>query len=266
MKGLQINHYRVGYRNNPVLSDFSLPRIAPGSLVALVGANGSGKSTLLRSIAGLQPSAGKATFDGEDISRLPLRQLTKKVAYLPQALPQGNSLVAYESVLSANRALSDDAPIEELNQRIGAVFHDLDLMDLAMRRLNQLSGGQRQMIGLAQILVRKPRLLLLDEPTSALDLRWQLKVLEAVQTICRKEQIISIIAIHDINLALRFCSELVVLGHNGLEAAGKPADILDSELLRRTYGIEGRVESCSLGSPIILADRALSPKTPESAG
>lgn len=90
MKGLQIDHYRVGYCNNPVLSDFSLPRIAPGSLMALVGANGSGKSTFLRSIAGLQPSAGKAIFDGEDISRLPLKQLTKKVAYLPQALPQGN--------------------------------------------------------------------------------------------------------------------------------------------------------------------------------
>ncbi|MGF7207093.1 ABC-type cobalamin/Fe3+-siderophores transport system ATPase subunit [Skermanella aerolata] len=107
------------------------------------------------------------------------------------------------------------------------------------------------------MLVRNPRLLLLDEPTSALDLRWQLTVLETVRRIADAERSICVIAIHDINLALRFCDHVVVLGHGRILASGPPTHALDSDVLRHAYGIEARVEQCSRGFRLVLADRAL---------
>src|SRR5690606_37434824 len=130
------------------------------------------------------------------------------------------------------------------------------------RKLTEMSGGQRQMVGLAQVLVRQPQLLLLDEPTSALDLHWQLNVLETVREATRASGAIALVASHDINLALRFCDQLLVLGPSGLLAQGAPAAVLTSALLRDTYDIEGRVESCSKGFPIVLTDRAVARISP----
>ena len=140
---------------------------------------------------------------------------------------------------------------------IARVFATLGLDALALRPLNELSGGQRQMIGLAQVLVRAPRLLLLDEPTSALDLRWQLQVLQAVRTLVSKGQTLAMIAVHDLNLALRFCDRIVVLGQGRVLASGRPADVLTPALLRTAYGVRARVERCALGHPIVLADEAI---------
>ena len=176
---------------------------------------------------------------------------------MPQSLPQATTLVAYELVLSAARDknLAGDAA-GDAEARVEAIFASLDLRHLALRRMGELSGGQRQLVGLAQVLVRRPGLLLLDEPTSALDLRWQLRVLDAVRTLVSGEGAIGLIAIHDINLALRYADKIVVLGHDGLLAAGEPEAMLTPDLVSRAYGVEARIERCSLGFPIVLADRA----------
>ena len=114
------------------------------------------------------------------------------------------------------------------------------------------------MIGLAQVLVRAPRLLLLDEPTSALDLRWQLQVLQAVRALVDEDRTLALIAVHDLNLALRFCDRIAVLGQGRVLAAGRPADVLTPALLRAAYGVRARIEHCSLGHPLVLADEAIS--------
>ncbi|EWY39635.1 ABC transporter [Skermanella stibiiresistens SB22] len=255
---LSLENVSAGYAGRPVLSGLDLAEVPSGSIVALVGANGAGKSTLLRGIAGLGEAKGRIVLDGQDISELPPEMLVGRIGYLPQALPQGSSLIAYEAVMSAVRAARPDSPRAGGAAAIEQVFDTLGLRDLAMRRLRELSGGQRQMVGLAQVLVRKPRLLLLDEPTSALDLRWQLTVLETVRRMADAEGAICVIAIHDINLALRFCDRLVVLGGGGVLSSGPPATALDADVLRRAYGIEARVEACSRGFAIVLADHALS--------
>lgn len=131
------------------------------------------------------------------------------------------------------------------------------MIDLALRPLAQVSGGQRQLAGLAQSLVRDPAVLLLDEPTSALDLRWQLAVLQTVRTLTADRSCLALIAIHDINLAARFCDRLLILGNGGLLADATPADALTPEVLARAYAVEARVEPCSAGYPVVLADRAL---------
>jgi iron complex transport system ATP-binding protein len=160
-------------------------------------------------------------------------------------------------VLSAVRATGLGAGgTAAIERRIEQVFDELDIRDLAMQRMDEMSGGQRQMVGLAQVLVRRPALLLLDEPTSALDLRWQLRVLDAVRAIADAERAVCLLAVHDINLALRSTDVVILLGPDGLLAAGQPTSALTPEVIGQAYGVEARIETCSRGQPIILADRA----------
>jgi iron complex transport system ATP-binding protein len=136
------------------------------------------------------------------------------------------------------------------------VLARLQLHALAMQRLDRLSGGQRQMVGLAQVLVRQTPLLLLDEPTSALDLRWQVLALETVRQVARERAAIACIALHDLNLAARFCDRLVLLGRQGVLAEGAPGEVLRPELLRRAYGVEARVEFTSRQDCVVVVERA----------
>lgn len=249
---LHIQKLSVLYGRKTIISELDLPVFEPGSLVAVVGPNGAGKSTLLKGLAGLETATGKVELGGRDLTQLPLRERAAQVAYLPQTLPQPTTLSAYESVLSLCRAT--DMPRVELETRIERMFDELEITNLALRPLQQLSGGQRQMVGLAQILVRQPPLLLLDEPTSALDLRWQLKVLQATRSQLAHQGNIALMAIHDLNLALRFADQMIVLSPEGLRAAGTPGAVMTPAVCRDTYGIEGRVETCSLGHPIVVID------------
>ncbi|WP_029008088.1 ABC transporter ATP-binding protein [Azospirillum halopraeferens] len=254
--GLTLGGLTAGYGRRRVLEGIDAGPIPPGSLVALIGCNGAGKSTLLKALAGLVAAAGAAALDSYDLLAMTPARRVRLTGYLPQTLPQGSVLVAYEAVTSALRAARPDLPAAEAERRVQAVFDRLGLEPLALRRLTELSGGQRQRIGLAQAMVRRPRLLLLDEPTSALDLRWQLNVLESVRSLADRDGCIALLAMHDINLALRFCDRTLVLGGGRLLADGPPA-ALDGALLRRAFGIDGRVETCSRGYRIALADRAL---------
>lgn len=254
---LQLSYITAGYRRRPVFHDLSLTPIHPGSLVAVVGPNAVGKSTLLKSIAGLLPVAGTLTLDGEELTGLSGARRVRDIGYLPQTLPQAIPLVAYETVFSACRAARADWSREQTEQAIETVFATLGIRDLALRSLAEMSGGQRQMVGLAQVLVRQPGLMLLDEPTSALDLHWQLNVLNAVHAATSQQGAIALVASHDLNLALRFCDQVLVLSPGGHACLGKPQETLTPALLARTYGIEARIERCSRGHPIVLADRPL---------
>ncbi|MBL1379088.1 ABC transporter ATP-binding protein [Zobellella iuensis] len=251
---LRIENLKVGYRHRTVLEGLSPRPVAPATLVGVIGRNGAGKSTLLKTIAGLLPGQGLVHFGDRPLDAT---QRARTLGYLPQSLPQPSSLLAYETVYSACRAAHGGLDKEQLEQNMESVFSRLGIRELALRRLDQLSGGQRQMIGLAQVLVRQPRLLLLDEPTSALDLHWQLNVLQCVQQFSRELGTLSLVAIHDINLALRFCDELWVLAGGGLLAQGPARDLLTPAVLRTAYGVEARVERCSLGLPMVLCDSAM---------
>lgn len=255
--GLQIEQLNAGYPGRHVLQGVNLPAVPSGTLVAVVGQNAVGKSTLLKAVAGLRPAHGRVWLEGADITTLPPRERLRRVGYLPQALPQSTSLVAYETWQSALRAGRSEWSAAQREAAIESVVAALGLEALALRRLDELSGGQRQMVGLAQVIVRAPRLLLLDEPTSALDLRWQLQVLQAVRAMVQQQGAIGLVAVHDLNLALRFCQQVLVLGGGSVLAAGGPQEVLTPALLQRAYGVQARVERCSKGNLLVLADAAL---------
>ena len=252
---LVIDKLCAGYGRRSVLRDISLAPIAPGSLVALLGPNGAGKSTLIRALAGLQPAQGSVTLNGEWLWQQDAVRRNRRVAYLPQTLPQASSLVVYELLLGSAR-LAGMSPHQSARE-IDGVSRRLGIESLLLRQLAQLSGGQRQMVGLAQALVRRAALLLLDEPTSALDLRWQLRVLDVVKQYVESEPRIALFACHDLNLALRFASHVILLGPDGDCRIGAPTELITPSALERTYGVQARVERCTHGFPVVLADAAL---------
>ncbi|MBD5771303.1 ABC transporter ATP-binding protein [Marinomonas colpomeniae] len=251
---LTLQNISIAYGSKKILSDITLDAIKPGTLVALLGKNGAGKSTLIKGLAGLKSYQGEASLDGVELANMTQHQRLKSIGYVPQTLPQGSSLLAYEVVKSVV-TLQGESTFKE--QTIEDVFERLKISHLALWPMHKLSGGQRQMISLAQAIVRKPKLYLLDEPTSALDLNWQMQVLKAIREEVSSQNAIAILISHDINLALRYSDQVVLLNQGQILAEGPPKESLTVDHLAQAYNVNARIESCSKGHPIILIDNAL---------
>lgn len=249
MSGLILRAVNAGYLRRPVIRDLSIDELPRGKITALLGPNGCGKSTLLRSLSGLHKASGEMLLAGENLLTLSLAKRAEKVVYLPQSLPQGVHLHVLESIRVAQRASGtrDDTQVLAMLEQTG-------IAHLALHYLDQLSGGQRQLVGLAQSLIRRPDLLLLDEPLSALDLNYQFHVMDLVRRETQSRNIITVMVVHDINIALRHCEHVVMLKEGALVASGAPDDVITAENLATVYNVRGRVERCSQGKAQAVID------------
>lgn len=254
---LAIRQLHLVYGRRVICPALDIGALGGGQVVGLLGANGVGKSTLLRSLARLQPSRGDVRWGDLDLLRCPPHALLRVQAYLPQNLPQGSSLLVYEALRSTLKATRSDLDAQASQSQIDTVLDRLQLAPLALKRLDQLSGGQRQMVGLAQVLVRQTPLVLLDEPTSALDLRWQLLALQTLREDSLRHGTLALVALHDLNLAARFCDHLLLLGPAGLLAQGSASQVLQPAHLAQAYRVSARIETTALHETLVLADRAL---------
>jgi iron complex transport system ATP-binding protein len=252
--GLTLSGLSVGYGRRPVLDGVDVADVPAGTMLGLLGPNASGKSTLLKALAGQVPYVGHARFGGAELAGLPAQQRSATVGYLPQTPPQATGLLAYEVALSAFRVAAPGVTRAEAERRIAETFELLGLDQAALSRVDTLSGGKRQLLGLSLVLARRTPLLVLDEPTSALDLRWQIEALAAVHTLVQAHGAVALVAIHDLNLALRFCDRVAVLGEGRMLADGPANATMTSDLLRRAYSVHARVERCSRGYPQIIVD------------
>lgn len=252
MSGLCVDDVSLRYGTRPILRGLSLPELHAGEVTVLAGPNAAGKSTLLRAIAQLAPYRGRITLDDEDLARMPIRRRARLVGVMPQALPSGSSLVVLESVIAALRAGSD-AFAAQTDAQAMAVLERLGIADLAMEPLDQLSGGQRQMVSLAQAIVRDPRVLLLDEPTSALDLARQVRLLGELRALAAEGRIV-VAVLHDLAMAAQWADRIVMLHQGRLHSSGRPAAVLTPDLLAQVYGVRARVERCSRGRITVLID------------
>ncbi|WJV61544.1 ABC transporter ATP-binding protein [Pectobacteriaceae bacterium CE70] len=258
--GLAISHFHAGYPKRPVITDLSVPLLPRGKITVLLGPNGSGKSTLLRSMAGLNPASGELRLDDVDLMQLPFSQRAEKVVYLPQSLPAGVHLHVLESIIVAQRA-SGGLHHPSNHDEVMTLLKQLGIEHLALSYLDQLSGGQKQLVGLAQSLVRQPSLLLLDEPLSALDLNYQFHVMDLVRRETRRRNIITVVVVHDINIALRHGDHALMLKNGKLVASGEPYEVINTESLATVYGVRGRIERCSQGIPQVMIDGLVSAPT-----
>lgn len=248
--GLDARGLGVRYGARMALSGVAL-RLAPGEVVAIAGPNGSGKSSLVRALAGLLPHDGCVARDPG-----------LRVGYMPQDNAVRASLLVLEVVLLGRlgslglRVRGED--IDAAQQ----AMDELGIGALAARRIDELSGGQRQMAMLAQVLAARPGILLLDEPVSALDPRHQLEVLGAVRRLTDARGLATLVVLHDLNAAARHCDRLVVLDGGRVAAQGPPERVLQASLLAEVFGIEAQLGTAADGRPFALPLRALRAGTP----
>ncbi|EWY37575.1 iron-hydroxamate transporter ATP-binding protein [Skermanella stibiiresistens SB22] len=210
------------------------------SIHGLIGPNGSGKSTLIKLLAGQKkPSRGKISFGGKPVADWAGKAFARKVAYLPQFTPAADGMTVRELVALGRFpwhgtlgrvTAADHAAVDEAITRTG-------MAPLAGRLVDSLSGGERQRAWLAMMLAQQTECLLLDEPTSALDVAHQVEVLALVRQLSRERGLGVVIVLHDVNMAARYCDELLALGEGRLVARGTPAEIMRPEMLDRIYGV-----------------------------
>ena len=253
MVSLVVRDLDVSYGRQAILHGATLPELRGGEVTALLGPNAAGKSTLFRRIVGQLKGPGTVALDGRALDSLP-PQHPDQPCYLPQDNAANAVLTVFEAVLLAGKQgggwTVSDAEADAVTRTLAM----LDIGSLASRSLLELSGGQRQLVSLAQALVRQPRVLLLDEPTSALDLQRQVEVMDLLRRLAQQRGLCVVIAIHDLNQALRFADQVAVLGSGRIIACGVPAVVLTPALLRDVYGVEARLERCSRGVPFLLVD------------
>ncbi|WP_414148917.1 ABC transporter ATP-binding protein [Erwinia sp. BNK-24-b] len=253
MDGLKISGFHAGYPKRKIISNLIVPLLPRGKITVLLGPNGCGKSTLLRSIAGLNQAQGELWLNGTELLAQPFARRAEKVVYLPQSLPAGVHLHVLESIIVAQRA-SGGRSSPDSEAEVMALLEQLGIAHLALSYLDQLSGGQKQLVGLAQSLIRRPELLLLDEPLSALDLNYQFHVMDLVRRETRRRNIVTVVVVHDINIALRHGQHVLMLQNGELIADGLPEEVITPQSLAKVYGVRGRIERCSQGTPQVLID------------
>lgn len=249
---LIVRDMTVRFGARPVLAGLSLPPMQPGEVTVLAGPNAAGKTTLLRAIAQLVRHQGEVILDGHDLAHMPAAERARLVGFMPQALPSGSALIALETVIAALRS-GRAMPARQAEDAAMSVMDNLGIGALALDPLDALSGGQRQMVSLAQAIVRDPRLLLLDEPTSALDLARQVRLLSQLRRLAGEGRIV-VAVLHDLALAAQWADRIVLIHDGHVRAQGRPDAVLTPELLADVYGVEARVERCSRGRLMVLID------------
>ncbi|MEM1289607.1 MAG: ABC transporter ATP-binding protein [Pseudomonadota bacterium] len=245
---LEIANLRAGYGRKAVLQDVSVPHIQGGAFVGLIGPNASGKSTLFKALAGLiKPMSGAIEISGQDVTHLSRRDRARRVAYMPQAFGCNALLTVFESVLLALKQTTGWRVRADNLDRVADTLNALGLTHLASRGIADLSGGQAQMVAVAQTLVRAPEVILLDEPTSALDLHHQLSIMTSIRNEMVRKKPVVMAALHDLNLAAKFCDRLVLLREGVILADGPPDEILSLPEIGETYRVLTNLERTSRG-------------------
>jgi iron complex transport system ATP-binding protein len=213
-------------------------------VVGLIGHNGSGKSTLLKLMARQQAvSAGVITFDGKALPKWGDRAFARKVAYLPQVLPPASGMLVKELVALGrypwHGALGRFGALDR--QKVEEAMALADVARLADRLIDTLSGGERQRAWLAMLVAQDAECLLLDEPTSALDVAYQVEVLSLVRRLSKDRGLSVVVVLHEVNMAARYCDEILALHSGKLIARGSPEEIVTVDKLQSIYGLAMRV-------------------------
>ncbi|MCE5276935.1 MAG: ABC transporter ATP-binding protein [Planctomycetaceae bacterium] len=220
-------------------------------ITAVIGPNAAGKSTLLKCLCGLLRPQGRVTLNGRDLRAMSRKDVARDVGYLPQNVSTQAVLTVFEAVLLGRLHTLEWHVSESDIQAVEGVLHDVGVTALAGRGINQLSGGQLQLVSIAQALAREPAVLLLDEPTSNLDLRRQFEICMLLASLRAARDLSVAVAVHDLNAAARFADTVYVLHQGRIYGSGAPADVLTREMMAEVYGIDASVTYDASGLPMI---------------
>ncbi|WP_300669939.1 heme ABC transporter ATP-binding protein [Desulfoluna sp.] len=249
---LAVTGLSSGYGDHEVLTDISLA-IDRGSFFIIAGPNGTGKTTLLKCLAGLtHPQKGSVTLDGSPLNSFNQRALARRIAFLPQSVETAFSLTVREVVLMGRaphlgmlgfHKEKDLALAEE-------AMSFTDVLPLADRTLDALSGGEKQRVLISRAVCQQPEFILLDEPTSALDLAHQVRVMDLMERLKHERGMGVVMVSHDLNLAAMYADTLCLIHQGKVAALGTPSDVLEKKRLEAVYGCRLFVEKSPVAGTV----------------
>ena len=242
MVKISIKGLTFSYRSAPTLKGVTL-EVHEGEVLSLVGPNGAGKTTLLKCINGiLKPRIGVIMLDERNLNEYDGRELGKKLGYVPQAEYSHFPLTVFDAVLMGRRPyLRWWRPSKKDLEKVVEALKLVGIEHIAMRYVNELSGGQRQAVLIARALAQDPEVLLLDEPTSNLDVKHQIMIMELIRKLTRDRRVTVVMAIHDLNLAARYSDKMVMLKDGTIYAQGNPHEVLTPENVLAVYGVKASI-------------------------
>ncbi|MDR0460027.1 MAG: ABC transporter ATP-binding protein [Nitrososphaerota archaeon] len=236
---VNIQGLTFSYHSTPTLNNITI-ELQKSEVLCIAGPNGSGKSTLLKCINKiLQPQQGKILLDDQPLNKISRLETAKKIGYVPQNTPNSNEILSvFEMVLLGRRPHITWQSSQKDEEIVWNALKTLTIEKLAMRNFYELSGGEQQKVLVARSLAQEAKVLLLDEPTSNLDIKHQLEVMDLTRKLVLNKNLTAAIAIHDLNLAARFCDKIIMMKTGKIFAAGQTTTVLTTRNIQEIYEVE----------------------------
>ncbi len=237
---MAIENISFNYEESPILQDVTLT-IRSGEVLGIIGPNGSGKTTLLRLLTGiLHPRQGRILLEGKDLKQWKRKELTTRIAVVPQDTYIPFTYTVSEIVLMGRTPYLHLLEVESKHdfEIAGQMMQLTDTLEFSDRYFDALSGGEKQRVLIARALVQEPDILLLDEPTAHLDINHQIDILNLVKKLNREKQVAVVLVTHDLNTASLYTDRLMLLSKGQRVALGVPAEVITQDNIRNVYGTE----------------------------
>ena len=252
---LEAKNISVTIADKKILSDVSA-NFTEGKCFAIIGANGAGKSTLLKVLAALNSDyQGEVFLGGENIRKLGRKKIARSLAVMPQSM-QTPPDTTVERLIDFGRfpyrgIFTGSNPTEDREATEWAL-KVVNLEKFRARQVSSLSGGERQRARIAMALAQKPEIMLFDEPTTYLDIAHQLEVMQIIRFINENFGMTVIMVLHDINHAIEYADEIIVLKDTKIFAQGNPKEILTADLIAKVFGVRAEIFTNKVGEKILF--------------
>ncbi|MDD2410676.1 MAG: ABC transporter ATP-binding protein [Candidatus Methanomethylophilaceae archaeon] len=240
---LDIRDLFYNYDGKPVLKDVSF-LVKEGEVLGILGPNGCGKTTLLGNLnRNLSPKGGCVLLDGEDLHNYKKKDIAKEIAVVPQDSRVGFSFTVRE-IVSMGRMPFQDAFQGDSSEDLRIIedaMRKTNVLDMADRYVNTMSGGERQKVIIARAMAQTPKILLMDEPTLHLDISAQFDILDLVYSLSRSEGLTVVIVSHDLPMVARYCDRILMIHDHTIHALGRTEEVLTPENMRTVFGVDAEL-------------------------
>ncbi|TFG28422.1 ABC transporter ATP-binding protein [Candidatus Thorarchaeota archaeon] len=249
MNFFEVNGISFSYGSRLILDNVSFA-VEKEDILSILGPNGVGKTTLIKCINKiLTPETGAVSIEGVDLHQMRKREIAKIIGYVAQKSEPSRTTV-FDSVLLGRRPHFEWDVSEKDIRLAGRALHILGLDGLALKYVDEISGGEYQLVQIARVLVQQPKVILLDEQTNSLDLSNQHMIMDLIKNIVKKNHIAAILISHDLNLAIRYSNKFILMKDGKVYAVGAH-DVITPENIKAVYNIDAYVENVR-GIPVVL--------------